>query len=644
MSKSIETIGLKNISIDFLNNEIQHLFAVQGDTKTRGLLVRIKDNNGNTIPASTEYELRLYAKYTDEAKLLYSVADIVDEQYRVYLTTDMLRKVGTLIIQLALYKDNVELIQSKQSSLQVHPSMTCQIDLGEDKVIDIIKMQESLDGFEEKLDKLKNFDEFDGLDSLTDFKKSETTRQEAETKRVQAEEQRVVEETNRVSNEQSRVENEKQRVADEEVRKSNEDIRKANEQARVEKDTANDDIMKELTNASEYLMEWRDFEFLLTRNQKARCPTLKYEGKDKNKIFTLKKGDNKLHYVELNKFDKDVDFLLLRLKNGKYEFVDCMTDIFDEMRNLRQKEDNTISAIKRLDLYYARCLNVEIEPTENNMTYTFGRLLICGLEIKEKGHDKADKTEMSDLQKDILVGYLTSKDVDIQKIAFTNKGIGKAIYRYLELTNQTENVDRSELESCESLLAIFGNAEVLEKLPTAILTSEAAINYIAKSRRYIVAILNSSSAMNKIVNSNTAMNILVNNETAMNYIIKNRKATDIIAKKALDDTNFATNFYNQVKKNNIYKLISITNSNEDGLHDRFNNISPRQFVIANLGRYSKEQSCIHKLILSNGDAYEKAFIDRGNLNNWANFIMFSGQQHEEEGNDYDGYALYELVE
>lgn len=166
MGKSIETIGLKNISIDFLNNEIQHLFVVQGDTKTRGLLVRIKDNNGNTIPASTEYELRLYAKYADEAKLLYSVADIVDEQYRVYLTTDMLRKVGTLIIQLALYKDNVELIQSKQSSLQVHPSMTCQIDLGEDKVIDIIKMQESLDGFEEKLDKLKNFDGFDGLADL----------------------------------------------------------------------------------------------------------------------------------------------------------------------------------------------------------------------------------------------------------------------------------------------------------------------------------------------------------------------------------------------------------------------------------------------------------------------------------------------
>lgn len=240
MGKSIETIGLKNISIDFLNNEIQHLFVVQGDTKTRGLLVRIKDNNGNTIPASTEYELRLYAKYADEAKLLYSVADIVDEQYRVYLTTDMLRKVGTLIIQLALYKDNVELIQSKQSSLQVHPSMTCQIDLGEDKVIDIIKMQESLDGFEEKLDKLKNFDGFDGLD---DLKKGEEERKQAERLRVQEETKRSENESTRKDNEDKRKESENQRessestrVDNEKQRVSNEEIRQANEEKRIASD------------------------------------------------------------------------------------------------------------------------------------------------------------------------------------------------------------------------------------------------------------------------------------------------------------------------------------------------------------------------------------------------------------------------
>lgn len=240
MAKSIETIGLKNISIDFLNNEIQHLFVVQGDTKTRGLLVRIKDNNGNTILASTEYELRLYAKYADEAKLLYSVADIVDEQYRVYLTTDMLRKVGTLIIQLALYKDNVELIQSKQSSLQVHPSMTCQIDVGEDKVIDIIKMQESLEGFEEKIDKLKNFDGFDGL---ADLKKGEEERKQAERLRVLEESKRSENESTRKDNEDKRIESEKQResselsrIENEKQRVSNEENRKANEEKRIASD------------------------------------------------------------------------------------------------------------------------------------------------------------------------------------------------------------------------------------------------------------------------------------------------------------------------------------------------------------------------------------------------------------------------
>lgn len=253
MGKSIETIGLKNISIDFLNNEIQHLFVVQGDTKTRGLLVRIKDNNGNTIPASTEYELRLYAKYVDEAKLLYSVADIVDEKYRVYLTTDMLRKVGTLIIQLALYKDNVELIQSKQSSLQVHPSMTCQIDLGEDKVVDILKIQESLDEFEEKLDKLKNFDGFDGLD---DLKKDEEERKQAERLRVQEETKRSEDESTRKDNEGERKESENQResselsrIENEKQRVSNEEIRQANEEKRIEQENAR--VIKEEIRISE---------------------------------------------------------------------------------------------------------------------------------------------------------------------------------------------------------------------------------------------------------------------------------------------------------------------------------------------------------------------------------------------------------
>lgn len=93
MENTLENIGLKNVSIDFLNSEIKNLFVVQGDTRTRGLLVRVKDNKGNTIPLSDEYELRLYAKRSGEDKLLYSVAEKIGDRYKVYLTSDMLAEI-----------------------------------------------------------------------------------------------------------------------------------------------------------------------------------------------------------------------------------------------------------------------------------------------------------------------------------------------------------------------------------------------------------------------------------------------------------------------------------------------------------------------------------------------------------------------
>lgn len=234
MANALENIGLKNVSIDFLNSEIKNLFVVQGDTRTRGLLVRVKDNKGNTIPLSDEYELRLYAKRSGEDKLLYSVAERVDDKYKVYLTSDMLSKTGTLKIQLALYKGDVSLIQSRQSSIPIYPSMTCQFELGQDNVIDIVEIQESIKGLEKELEKIKGFD---GLDSLADFKKSEAQRQ-------QAEEQRVVEETTRSSNEQARVQSEETRLTNEEQRKANEQERVKAEQQRSAKDTERDVTFK----------------------------------------------------------------------------------------------------------------------------------------------------------------------------------------------------------------------------------------------------------------------------------------------------------------------------------------------------------------------------------------------------------------
>ena len=167
--------------------------------------------------------------------MLYSVAEKIGDRYKVYLTSDMLAKTGTLKIQLALYKGDVSLIQSRQSSIPIYPSMTCQFELGQDNVIDIVQIQESIKELEKALESLKSFD---GIDSLADFKKSEAERQQAEGQRKQSEEQRVVEETTRSSNEQTRIENEKQRIADEEVRKANEQERVTNEQTRVANEQA----------------------------------------------------------------------------------------------------------------------------------------------------------------------------------------------------------------------------------------------------------------------------------------------------------------------------------------------------------------------------------------------------------------------
>lgn len=92
----------------------------------------------------------------------------IGDRYKVYLTSDMLAKTGTLKIQLALYKGDVSLIQSRQSSIPIYPSMTCQFELGQDNVIDIVQIQESIKELEKALESLKSFD---GIDSLVDFKK-----------------------------------------------------------------------------------------------------------------------------------------------------------------------------------------------------------------------------------------------------------------------------------------------------------------------------------------------------------------------------------------------------------------------------------------------------------------------------------------
>lgn len=133
---------------------------------------------------------------------------------------------------------------------------------------------------------------------------------------------------------------------------------------------------------------------------------------------------------------------------------------------------------------------------------------------------KADNLEISNLQKDILVSYMTSGDTDIQNIALKSKDIGKAVYRYLEVTNQTNNVNKSTMENCKSLADVLKNIDTLTKLPSMILANEKTIS----------TVVNDSAAMNKVFNNNATMRVIANNHSTLDIIANNDNAMGILAR------------------------------------------------------------------------------------------------------------------
>lgn len=163
----------------------------------------------------------------------------------------------------------------------------------------------------------------------------------------------------------------------------------------------------ELINAIDYLTEWRNYEFLPANKQKNEKPTLEYNTKLVNRIFTLKSGDNKLHYTNLSDFDKDIDFLLLRFKDGEYEFVDDFRSTFIDLYDFDDFGKDNISAIERLGLCSARCREVKMKSVENYTEYTFEVEFIDELKIKKEGYDKASVDSVAELEK--KVGNIQTK-------------------------------------------------------------------------------------------------------------------------------------------------------------------------------------------------------------------------------------------
>lgn len=278
-------LGIKSITLRFDDNQLGYLQPVQGDTKSRGFLVEMVSTDGEVLDASTTYECRLYgvnSNYPD--KTFYTVATVEEGRYKLYLSTDMVSKAGTLKLQVALYKGSEELIQSEVKEVEVTESMANGGSIGKDLVVDFTKLEKALErvdtqekAYKDSLKKqeairvdVENKQKQVSTDTTTvekirtdmeNIMSAEADRVEAEKKRVSQEKgresaekdrnsqennrieaerdrqnfelERAKAETARVSAENSRVEAEKDRQSQESTRENNEDKRKSAESARV---------------------------------------------------------------------------------------------------------------------------------------------------------------------------------------------------------------------------------------------------------------------------------------------------------------------------------------------------------------------------------------------------------------------------
>ena len=277
-------LGVKSITLRFDDNQLGYLQPVQGDTKSRGFLVEMVSTDGEVLDASTTYECRLYgvnSNYPD--KTFYTVATVEEGRYKLYLSTDMVSKAGTLKLQVALYKGSQELIQSEVKEVEVTESMANGGNIGKDLVVDFTKLEKALErvdtqekNYQNSLREQRNIKadidrkqrqvsndttavkkirtdmesvmaaEAGRVSAEKDRQSKEKTRQSQEDTRVKQEKgrssaekdrqdfelQRAKAETARVSAENSRASAEKDRQSQEKTRQSEEDKRKSNETSR----------------------------------------------------------------------------------------------------------------------------------------------------------------------------------------------------------------------------------------------------------------------------------------------------------------------------------------------------------------------------------------------------------------------------
>lgn len=279
-SMSIKNIGIKNITVNFDEHELQDLVIVQGDTGTRGFRVTLNDNNGELIPASSQYELRLYgvnSNYPD--KTYFTVSEIEGTNYIARISTDMASAKGRLSIQLALFEGTERLAQTRIWELEVNKSIAQGGEVGKDLVVDFTLLTETIADVKKLRDEyaaslvtqeaiesdvtqmhsevtvmhteLQDVFETENarVEAEAERKDSERARKDAEEERAGAETARKDAETDRAGKEAARQSAEAGRVGAENARSDNEAQRIEDENARLDSEkNRNDEEVKRKNN------------------------------------------------------------------------------------------------------------------------------------------------------------------------------------------------------------------------------------------------------------------------------------------------------------------------------------------------------------------------------------------------------------
>lgn len=255
-------LGIKTMTLKFDDNQLGHLAPVQGDTKSRGFVIEMVSADGEIVPADSLHECRLYgvnSNYPD--KTFYTKAEVVDGKYKVYLSTDMVSKAGTLKMQIALYKGSEKLIQSEVKEVEVTESMANGGSIGKDLVVDFTKLEKALErvdiqekAYQDSLQKQEAIrvdvaaKQKQVSTDTTTVKKIRTDMEgvmAAEASRVSAEKTRQSQEISRVSAENTRSSQESTRQSQEDERQSQEDSRVEAEKKRVDAENARGDAEKD---------------------------------------------------------------------------------------------------------------------------------------------------------------------------------------------------------------------------------------------------------------------------------------------------------------------------------------------------------------------------------------------------------------